>query len=249
MTEAGCPLVSAVSGTGRDQPWLWDATSNVLPMPFQMGLAGASNKELLEEFRNASVLFLVEVQWFEIWTMEHVFAFIPNDQDFWRARESDVPNWRFPWWPAASTNSRPTQRTSHLSSWLAPQAARILSIGRTALYQLIWDGQLTPIHIGRSVLGSAAHVVSHAVGHDLGGTPAVDIPFFSILTVLLLTAGGYRWIHRDDPAATRWRSRWRSTKVAFDGAQCPPPRHSSRSPPDIVVRLLERPPVTWARYS
>ena len=33
----------------------------------------------------------------------------------------------------------------------APQAARILSIGRTALYQLIWDGQLTPIHIGRSV--------------------------------------------------------------------------------------------------
>jgi excisionase family DNA binding protein len=33
----------------------------------------------------------------------------------------------------------------------ALQAARILSIGRTALYQLIWDGQLTPIHIGRSV--------------------------------------------------------------------------------------------------
>lgn len=33
----------------------------------------------------------------------------------------------------------------------APQAARILSIGRTALYQLIWDGDLTPIHIGRSV--------------------------------------------------------------------------------------------------
>lgn len=33
----------------------------------------------------------------------------------------------------------------------APQAAKILSIGRTALYQLIWDGELTPIHIGRSV--------------------------------------------------------------------------------------------------
>lgn len=33
----------------------------------------------------------------------------------------------------------------------APQAARILSIGRTALYQLIWDGQTTPIHIGRSL--------------------------------------------------------------------------------------------------
>lgn len=33
----------------------------------------------------------------------------------------------------------------------APQAPRILSIGRTALYHLIWDGELTPVHIGRSV--------------------------------------------------------------------------------------------------
>jgi len=32
-----------------------------------------------------------------------------------------------------------------------PEAARILSVGRTALYQLIWYGELTPIHIGRSV--------------------------------------------------------------------------------------------------
>ncbi len=66
------------------------------PTPFQGGLAGAYNRELLEEFRNADVLFLVDVQWFEIWTMEHVFAVIPNDQDFWRAQEPDVPNWRFP---------------------------------------------------------------------------------------------------------------------------------------------------------
>jgi hypothetical protein len=42
-------------------------------------------------------------------------------------------------------------------------------------------------------IGSAAHVVSHAIGHDLGGTPAVDIPFFSVLTVLLVTAGLFRW--------------------------------------------------------
>ena len=32
-----------------------------------------------------------------------------------------------------------------------PEAAHILSIGRTAVYQLVWDGELTPIHIGRSV--------------------------------------------------------------------------------------------------
>ena len=64
-----------------DQPWLWRCdVERPEPMPFQIGLAGAYNKELLEEFRNASVLFLVEVQWFEIWTMEHVFAVIPNDR-------------------------------------------------------------------------------------------------------------------------------------------------------------------------
>ena len=31
------------------------------------------------------------------------------------------------------------------------QAANILNIGRTHIYQLFWDGILTPIHIGRSV--------------------------------------------------------------------------------------------------
>jgi len=30
------------------------------------------------------------------------------------------------------------------------EAARMLSIGRTAVYQLIWSGDLTTIHIGRS---------------------------------------------------------------------------------------------------
>ena len=42
-------------------------------------------------------------------------------------------------------------------------------------------------------LGSAAHVVSHAVGTDLGGTPATDIPFFTVMTGLLLTAGLLHW--------------------------------------------------------
>ena len=31
-----------------------------------------------------------------------------------------------------------------------PQAARMLAISRSALYDLVWIGELTPIHIGRS---------------------------------------------------------------------------------------------------
>jgi excisionase family DNA binding protein len=31
------------------------------------------------------------------------------------------------------------------------QAAEILSVSRTTLYQMMWRGDLTPIHIGRSV--------------------------------------------------------------------------------------------------
>lgn len=38
-------------------------------------------------------------------------------------------------------------------------------------------------------MGAVAHVVSHAVGSDLGGTPEVDIPFLSIAGALLLVAG------------------------------------------------------------
>ena len=41
--------------------------------------------------------------------------------------------------------------------------------------------------------GSGAHVVSHLVGHDLGGRPEVDIPLFLAVTVLLLAAGAVRW--------------------------------------------------------
>jgi hypothetical protein len=42
-------------------------------------------------------------------------------------------------------------------------------------------------------IGSAAHTVSHAVGHDLGGDPVVDIPIWVIVTGVLLLAGGLRW--------------------------------------------------------
>ncbi len=42
-------------------------------------------------------------------------------------------------------------------------------------------------------IGSVAHLVSHVVDRDRGGQPEVDIPFFALLTILLLVAGGLRW--------------------------------------------------------
>ncbi|HEV2108580.1 MAG TPA: hypothetical protein VGR16_09995 [Thermomicrobiales bacterium] len=51
---------------------------------------------------------------------------------------------------------------------------------------------LTVALIGVGV-GAALHTVSHIAGHDLGGTPETDIPFFALVAVLLLAAGGYRW--------------------------------------------------------
>ena len=41
-------------------------------------------------------------------------------------------------------------------------------------------------------VGASAHVISHLVGLDLGGNPALDIPALSLLGVLLLAAGGIR---------------------------------------------------------
>ncbi|HUS61661.1 MAG TPA: hypothetical protein VMY34_05650 [Acidimicrobiales bacterium] len=41
-------------------------------------------------------------------------------------------------------------------------------------------------------IGSSAHVASHLVGRDLGGKPATDIPFFLLMSALLLAAGVVR---------------------------------------------------------
>ncbi len=43
--------------------------------------------------------------------------------------------------------------------------------------------------------GSAAHVVSHLVGQDLGGEPSVDIPLFTVATLMLLAGGVVSWRH------------------------------------------------------
>jgi hypothetical protein len=42
-------------------------------------------------------------------------------------------------------------------------------------------------------VGAVAHTLSHVVDRDHGGTPAVDIPFWVVLSLLLLWAGAARW--------------------------------------------------------
>jgi hypothetical protein len=56
------------------------------------------------------------------------------------------------------------------------------------------DG-LTVALIGVGV-GATLHAVSHAIGQDLGGTPAQDIPLFAAIAVVLLAAGALRWRNR-----------------------------------------------------
>lgn len=42
-------------------------------------------------------------------------------------------------------------------------------------------------------IGGALHAVSHVIGIDLGGRPAIDIPVFGGLALVLLVAGAMRW--------------------------------------------------------
>ena len=42
-------------------------------------------------------------------------------------------------------------------------------------------------------MGGALHALSHVIGIDLGGRPAIDIPVFGGLAVVLLVAGAMRW--------------------------------------------------------
>lgn len=44
--------------------------------------------------------------------------------------------------------------------------------------------------------GAAAHVVSHLIDIDLGGSPATDVPTLSVLAVALLAAGIAHTRHR-----------------------------------------------------
>lgn len=70
-----------------------------------------------------------------------------------------------------------------------------LGLGAVLLLALRYSDSLASGLLGAGV-GSAAHVVSHAIGIDLGGTPAVDIPVFALLSAALLVGGVMRIRHR-----------------------------------------------------
>jgi hypothetical protein len=42
-------------------------------------------------------------------------------------------------------------------------------------------------------VGAVAHTLSHVVDRDQGGTPAVDIPVWIVVSIVLLVAGVARW--------------------------------------------------------
>ena len=52
-----------------------------------------------------------------------------------------------------------------------PQAAHMLAISRSAMYQLVWNGEVTPVRIGRSVRFTVAELerfVAARVTSDAG---------------------------------------------------------------------------------
>jgi hypothetical protein len=53
-------------------------------------------------------------------------------------------------------------------------------------------GALAVALVGTGI-GSAAHLVSHLSGVDLGGRPSSDVPLFALATVLLIGAGALLW--------------------------------------------------------
>lgn len=62
-----------------------------------------------------------------------------------------------------------------------------LGLGAVLLLALVWRDALLVVLAGVG-LGSAFHVAAHVIDRDLGGTPATDIPFFAVITVVLIAA-------------------------------------------------------------
>lgn len=73
-----------------------------------------------------------------------------------------------------------------------------IGLGAVLLLAAVLTDALAVALLGVGV-GSAAHLVSHLVGIDLGGTPTTDLPLFAISTVVLLGTGAARWSDQGSP--------------------------------------------------
>jgi hypothetical protein len=62
-----------------------------------------------------------------------------------------------------------------------------LGLAAVLLLAVVWSDALLVVLAGVGA-GSALHVVAHVIDRDLGGTPATDIPFFTVIAVALVTA-------------------------------------------------------------
>lgn len=68
-----------------------------------------------------------------------------------------------------------------------------LGLGATLVLAAFFTGDALAAALVGVGVGAAAHVVSHLLSLDAGGTPELDVPSLSILAVLLLVAGVIRW--------------------------------------------------------
>ena len=57
----------------------------------------------------------------------------------------------------------------------------------------VWVGDGLVVALGGVGAGSLVHAVGHVVDRDRGGTPAIDIPFFAAVAVLLIVVAVLRW--------------------------------------------------------
>jgi hypothetical protein len=67
-----------------------------------------------------------------------------------------------------------------------------IGLGAVLLFgALLTSDALAATTLGVGV-GSVAHLISHLAGLDAGGTPLVDVPFFTLLGAVLLVTGWRR---------------------------------------------------------
>ncbi len=70
-----------------------------------------------------------------------------------------------------------------------------LGLGATLILAAFITGDALVAALFGVGVGALAHVLSHLLSLESGGTPAVDVPSLTILTVLLFIAGFIRWRH------------------------------------------------------